>query len=70
MSSPSKMRPIAVEYFSPCFDRFDSSDNKPLAVKAVYNSWITRMIHHASRRIDGGSDAILAIVDHRTVCIV
>ena len=66
----SKMRTIAIEHFVSSIDRFDGSDNESMIVEWIDHSWVTRMIHHGSWRIDCRSYSILTIINDGTFVII
>ena len=66
----SKMRPVTVVNLASSLHRLDGSDNQPLIEKAVDHSWVTGMVHHGGRRVNGSSDSKLTIIYDRTLIIV
>ena len=66
----SKMRPVTVVDLASSLYRLDGSDNQSLIEKAVDHSWVTGMVHHTRRRVNGSSDSKLTVINDRTVIIV
>ena len=65
-----KMRPITIENLPTSLDGLDGSDNQPLVEKAVDHSWVTGVVHHGSRGVNGSGNSELTVIDDGTLIIV
>ena len=66
----SKVRSITIENLLTSLDGLDGSDNQPLVKKAVDHSWVTGVVHHRGRGVNGSSNSELTGIYDRTFIIV